>query len=170
MPNKTEERRALVARLMAEGHATARSVAVALKDEHGVDAHRSTVARDMEVLRSGTKDAGPPEGKRDAIVARYEERIRSLTAMLRDEGLSKREARHPPDPERNREPPRRREGTHQGGSGRQPARHRGGAARTERFQARKAQGDGRGAPEEDGGTAPVGGLRGTAREGVEIPV
>lgn len=91
MPNKTGERRALVARLMAEGHATARSVAVALKDEHGVDAHRSTVARDMEVLRSGTKDAGPPEGKRDAIVARYEERIRSLTAMLRDEGLSKRE-------------------------------------------------------------------------------
>jgi hypothetical protein len=79
--SKTEERRALVARLMAEGHKTPRSVAKTLKEKHGVDVHRSTVARDMERL----------QGTENTQVQRHEDRVRKLTDMLDDPDLSRRE-------------------------------------------------------------------------------
>ncbi len=78
--SKTEERRALVGRLMAEGHTTPRSVAKTLK-EKGVDVHRSTVARDMERL----------QGTESTPLQRHEDRVRKLTDMLDDPDLSRRE-------------------------------------------------------------------------------
>jgi vacuolar-type H+-ATPase subunit I/STV1 len=79
--SKTEERRALVGRLMAEGHKTPRSVAKTLKDKHGIEVHRSTVARDMERL----------QGTENTPLERHEDRVRKLTEMLDDKDLSRRE-------------------------------------------------------------------------------
>ncbi len=79
--SKTEERRALVGRLMAEGHTSPRSVAETLKEKHGIDVHRSTVARDIEQLR----------GNERTPLQRHEDRVRKLTDMLDDPDLSRRE-------------------------------------------------------------------------------
>jgi len=78
---KTEERRVLVGRLMAEGHDSSRSVAKTLKEKHGIDVHRSTVARDMERL----------QGTESTPLQRHEDRVRKLTEMLDDPDLSRRE-------------------------------------------------------------------------------
>jgi vacuolar-type H+-ATPase subunit I/STV1 len=66
---------------MAEGHTSPRSVAETLKEKHGIDVHRSTVARDMERL----------QGTESTPLQRHEDRVRKLSDMLDDSDLSRRE-------------------------------------------------------------------------------
>ncbi len=68
-------------RLMAEGHNSSRSVAKTLKEKHGIDVHRSTVARDMERL----------QGTERTPLERHEDRVRDLTEMLNEKDVSRRE-------------------------------------------------------------------------------
>lgn len=86
---EASERRALVGQLVSEGHKSSSSVAKTLKDEHGIDVHRSTVARDMERLHAESSPKGGTE--RDAMIERYDARVRDLSEMLKDKDLSKRE-------------------------------------------------------------------------------
>jgi arginine repressor len=89
MTEKTniQERRTLVAALIREGYTSSRSIAKALKEKHGVDLGRSTVARDMEQLQKPSAN----ESEHGRQVQGYEDRVQKLREMLEDPDLSKRE-------------------------------------------------------------------------------
>jgi len=89
--SRAQERRALVRRLTQQGYTSSRSIAKTLKEKHGIDVHHSTVARDIEQLPLLHTPTGEAEGKRAAMIERYDARVRDLSEMLHDKDLSKRE-------------------------------------------------------------------------------
>jgi arginine repressor len=82
------ERRVLVTKLLSDGYTSSRSIAEALKDTHSINAHHSTIARDMEQLQ---KPSAKPESEHSRQVQGYEDRVSKLREMLDDPDLSKRE-------------------------------------------------------------------------------
>jgi arginine repressor len=85
-----QERRVLIGQLMQEGYRSSRSIAKALKEKHGVDLGRSTVARDIEQLQGESKTS-TSQGELSRLVSGYEDRVQKLTEMLDEKDLSKRE-------------------------------------------------------------------------------
>ncbi len=85
-----QERRVLIGQLMQEGYNSSRSIAKALKERHGVDLSRSTVARDIEQLQGESKPS-TSQGELSRLVSGYEDRVQKLTEMLDDSELDKRE-------------------------------------------------------------------------------
>jgi arginine repressor len=85
-----QERRVLIGQLMQEGYNSSRSIAKALKEKHGVDLSRSTVARDIEQLQGESKTS-TSQGEHGSLVSGYEDRVQKLTEMLDDKTLDKRE-------------------------------------------------------------------------------
>jgi arginine repressor len=85
-----QERRVLIGQLLQEGYSSSRSIAKALKERHGVDLSRSTVARDIEQLQGESKTS-TSQGELSRLVSGYEDRVQKLTEMLDDSELDKRE-------------------------------------------------------------------------------
>jgi arginine repressor len=85
-----QERRELISQLLQEGYNSSRSIAKALKERHGIDLGRSTVARDMEQLQGESKPS-TSQGEHGSLVSGYEDRVQRLTEMLDDKTLDKRE-------------------------------------------------------------------------------
>jgi hypothetical protein len=72
-----------VRKLVAAGYTSPLAIANALKETHGIDVHRVTVARDMGKLST--------PNPRETMTERYEKRVRDLSDMLEDKDLSSRE-------------------------------------------------------------------------------
>ncbi len=91
--SSTAERRVLVTKLMSAGYDSSRSIAEALREKHGINVHRSTVARDIEQLQGESKPLtnGDAQGELSRLVSGYEDRVQKLTEMLDEKDLSKRE-------------------------------------------------------------------------------
>jgi hypothetical protein len=87
------ERRALVGQLIRDGYRSARPIAEALSDKYGIDAHFTTIARDMQALEADFKEIAKDTigQERGVMVTRHENRIRVLSEMLTDPDLSIRE-------------------------------------------------------------------------------
>ncbi len=85
-----QERRLLIGQLIQEGYNSSRSIAKALKERHGIDLGRSTVARDIEQLQGESKTS-TSQGDHGRLISGYEDRVQRLTEMLDDKTLDKRE-------------------------------------------------------------------------------
>jgi hypothetical protein len=87
------ERRILVGQLIRDGYRSARPIAEALADRYGIDAHFTTIARDMQALEADFKEIAKDtiDENRGVMVTRHEERIRVLSEMLEEPDLSIRE-------------------------------------------------------------------------------